>query len=46
LDSFEGKVLNEALINASLLFEKAILTPPSPVDDKDSNYNMVQEEKR
>lgn len=46
LDSFEGKVLNEALINASLLFEKAILTPPYPVDDKDSNYNMVQEEKR
>ncbi len=46
LDSFEGKVLNEALINASLLFEKAILTPPYPVDDKDSNDNMVQEEKR
>jgi DNA-binding MarR family transcriptional regulator len=46
LDSFEGKVLNEALINASLLFEKAILTPPYPVDEKDSNDNMVQEEKR
>ena len=46
LDSFEGKVLNEALINASLLFEKAILTPQYSVDDKDSNDNMVQEEKR
>ena len=37
LDPFEGKVLNEALTNASLLFEKAILPPPQEKDNLDAN---------
>jgi DNA-binding MarR family transcriptional regulator len=37
LDTFEGKVLNEALTNASLLFEKSILTPSHSGDDINLN---------
>lgn len=44
LDSFERKVLNEALINASLLFEKAIFT--THLDNKDLSYNTFQVGKR
>jgi DNA-binding MarR family transcriptional regulator len=36
LDPFEGKVLDEALNNASLLFEKAILAPSHGGEDTDS----------
>ena len=37
LNAFEGKVINEALINVSLLFEKAILTPLPSGEDKGSS---------
>ena len=40
LDTFEGKVLNEALTNASLLFEKSILTPSRGGEDTDSKQNL------
>lgn len=36
LDSFEGKVLNEALTNASLLLEKAIIDPAQDQDGLDA----------
>lgn len=46
LDPFEGKVLDEALTNASLLFEKAILTPPKEesIMDIDKTISMKQGE--
>jgi len=40
LDTFEGKVLNEALTNASLLFEKSILTPSHGRENTDSKQNL------
>lgn len=44
LDPFEGKVLDEALTNASLLFEKAILTPSQGegIMDLDKTISMKQ----
>jgi len=37
LDPFEGKVLNEALTNASLLFEKAIIETGQEPDNLDAS---------
>jgi len=40
LDPFEGKVLDEALTNASLLFEKAILAPSQSEGTADSDNTI------
>ena len=40
LDPFEGKVLNEALTNASLLFEKAIIESGQEPDSQDAGEQM------
>lgn len=43
LDPFEGKVLNEALTNASLLFEKAISAPGQEQTIRDAAEKMETE---
>lgn len=40
LDSFEGKVLNEALTNASLLFEKAIIESGKKLSNMDASEKL------
>lgn len=42
LDPFEGKVLNEALTNASLLFEKAIIQSAQEQDSLDAREMRSQ----
>jgi DNA-binding MarR family transcriptional regulator len=43
LDHFEGKVLNEALTNASLLFEKAIIESGQGNNSQDEDETMEAE---
>ena len=42
LDPFEEKVLNEALTNASILFEKAILASLNSADDMDAKNSTLE----
>jgi DNA-binding MarR family transcriptional regulator len=42
LDTFEVKVLKEALTNASLIFEKAVLTSLYSTDEMDDKNNTLE----